>query len=363
MIPQEAVQIEQFEEVVQNNLVEMQRPYAIINVKDIYDPEMQHIAIVSGIKEGDIQGAFQNIYIGYDGFRVKLMQLILPIEMIDMKDLSGVVNEQEYNFRLLLHECYKKTSKMVEFKTKFVENLRLPIQVQLLLKDMIKEEKQIHIQDLANQLLTYVYIHKNEPQLIKADQYYLVGETATFLIDQCHTISEINEQNMTYFYQALQGLSYWNNNLLGLYPIQISQFQQIAFLMEHQLFAVIKQYSLPFIQIRFIPDHYRQQNYIIFALNADQDSQVFTLGRGDENDIKIFDDQTSRVQCRIQYKGKEKNWFIYDGTIHQGSTNGTRLLVQTFSQWINRQRSDIIKMREFKYVGLQNLILHVEIIN
>ena len=52
---------------------------------------------------------------------------------------------------------------------------------------------------------------------------------------------------------------------------------------------------------------------------------------------------------------------MYDGTLFEDSTNGTRLLLSTYTQNYNRIPSDIIKTREFKYFGLDNLVIHVEI--
>ena len=54
---------------------------------------------------------------------------------------------------------------------------------------------------------------------------------------------------------------------------------------------------------------------------------------------------------------------MYDGTLFEDSTNGTRLLLSTYTQNYNRIPSDIIKTREFKYFGLDNLVIHVEIKN
>jgi pSer/pThr/pTyr-binding forkhead associated (FHA) protein len=61
---------------------------------------------------------------------------------------------------------------------------------------------------------------------------------------------------------------------------------------------------------------------IIFSY-FDSNKEKITIGRGNNNDINLYDKMLSKVHCVIQFSKEKDTWIIQDGEELNKSTNGT----------------------------------------
>ena len=70
-------------------------------------------------------------------------------------------------------------------------------------------------------------------------------------------------------------------------------------------------------------DGMTQEKFKTVEIKVGEEDQSITIGRSQKCNIMIEDMMLSKIQCRIEYKGKTKELILVDGDGYKESTNGT----------------------------------------
>ncbi|CAD8084785.1 unnamed protein product [Paramecium sonneborni] len=257
-----------------------------------------------------------------------------------------------------IQPLYKNTLRYLKYK--------LTHYILLKIQKFLEDPKECYVQDIGSVFGTYIRVDKKYQKLQKSHTYS-IGTDTIFQIQECH-VFEKNQKPIDEHFDKLidyiknsflkcniHGLSHESKSNESLYQIQ-SEKQPIEMTW---ILNQLKQYNVPFILLLFSGSGL-QGCYLHYFFAKDCNIE-FSMGRCNENNIRINSNTISRKQTRIRFNKKENKWQIADGSQDRESANGTWLQLSTIEEKEQKLESQPHPLKHLSEIKINDYILKVEL--
>ncbi|KAM3147588.1 hypothetical protein pb186bvf_000395 [Paramecium bursaria] len=350
---------------VENSVFDASKPYLKISVqKNIAFQPVQNEYIINskGLIDSKKNTNQTDIMIGrqtkqeYNGVEIYPNDIVL-------QENERVISR--VHCRLIVKDFFKEVGDIDKLYLQALSKLQLPMTAKAILRSLLEEPKDIFIKDLASVCGTFVRVMRVFPQVAKTDQIYSIGSDSTFQIIDTHVKDTQNEPNDS-FYTSITVLTNRKHVVHGLpsnksrgLPVDLQEYERTTC---DNIYKTLKACNLPFIIVKFGGSgvDLDKDHHVFFAYNIDKDSETFSIGRGQDNQVRIQSNTISRKQSRVQYIGRTRSWVFYDGAADKDSANGTWISLQTQQQKQRKEESDQFQLRNSSEIKINEFILKIQ---
>ncbi|CAD8062549.1 unnamed protein product [Paramecium primaurelia] len=347
---------------IKNTILNKSEPYIKITViknQNLLNPTQQieyfinQFGLIGSIKNADSEDVIigrQEKLENYQG------QLIFPNDII-LKESERLISR--IHCKIIFKDFFRKETSLLPLYQKTLYEFRLPFNIISKIQSYLEEPKDCYVQDIGSVFGTHIKVNRNY-QAMKKYQQYSIGSETTIQILEIHNLGSEQKPKDQEFDRLISKLrnAKYKCSLQGL---DLKHFDRTLLVDQSfdQILTNLKCYKIPFIVIKFggsgVTDH--NQN-IFFAKDL---SSVFSIGRGNENNVRINSNTISRKQTRFRFNLKENNWEIADGSQEKESANGTWMQLQTIQERDQKLESQFFPLKNQSEIKISEYILKVEL--
>ncbi|CAD8073924.1 unnamed protein product [Paramecium sonneborni] len=347
---------------IQNNKLNKNEPHIKITVtkkQNQLNPSQQiehyinSFGMIDSIKNADSE----DVIIGrQEKLENSQGQLIFPNDII-LREAERLISR--IHCKIIFQNFFRKETLIQPIYKQTLDQLKLHQNIIQRISSFLEEPKDCYVQDLGSVFGTHIKVDRSYSQIQKYQQYCLGSET-TIQILEIHNLGSEQKQSDIEFDKlisklrnikyrcSLQGLN------LKLYERALQTEQSFE-----QILINLKSYNIPFIMMKFGGSGVTDDNQnIFFAKNI---STVFSIGRGNDNNIRINSNTISRKQTRFRFNKKENCWEIADGTSDKESANGTWMQLQTIQERDQKHESQVHPLKHLSEIKISEYILKIEL--
>ncbi|CAD8078925.1 unnamed protein product [Paramecium sonneborni] len=347
---------------IQNNKLNKNEPHIKITViknQNLLNPiqQMEHyinqFGMIGSIKNADSEDVIigrQEKLENYQG------QLIFPNDII-LRETERLISR--IHCKIIFRNFFRIETQISPLYKQTLSQLKLPYNIIQRIILFLEEPKDCYVQDIGSVFGTHIKIDRNYSPIKKYQQYSIGSETTIQILEIHNLGSEQKEKDLEFdkLISKLRNIKY-KCSLQGL-DLKLYERALQAELSFDQILQNLKSYNIPFIIMKFGGSGVTDNNQNIFF--AKDISSIFSIGRGNDNNIRINSNTISRKQTRFRFNQKENNWEIADGSQDKESANGTWMQLQTIQERDQKHESKVFPLKHLSEIKISEYILKVEL--
>ncbi|CAD8071346.1 unnamed protein product [Paramecium primaurelia] len=347
---------------VQNNELNKSEPHIKITVtknQNLLNPTYQiehyinQFGMIGSIKNADSEDVIigrQEKLENYQG------QLIFPNDII-LRETERLISR--IHCKIIFRNFFRKETQILPLYQQTLSQLRMPYNIIQRISQFLEEPKDCYVQDIGSVFGTHIKIDRNYQKMKKYQQYSIGSETTIQILEIHNLGSEQKSRDVEFdkLIQKLRNIKY-KCSLQGLDLKLYERSLQVDQSFD-QILTSLKCYNIPFIMIKFGGSGVTDTNQNIFF--AKDITSVFSIGRGNDNNIRINSNTISRKQTRFRFNRKENNWEIADGSQDKDSANGTWMQLQTIQEREQKLGSQVHPLKHLSEIKISDYTLKVEL--
>ncbi|CAD8168731.1 unnamed protein product [Paramecium octaurelia] len=346
---------------IQNNELNKNEPHIKITVtknQNLLNSSSQieyfinQFGLIGSIKNADSEDVIigrQEKLENYQG------QLIFPNDII-LRETERLISR--IHCKIIFRNFFRKENQILPLYQKTISQLKLHYNIKQRITQFLEEPKDCYIQDIGSVFGTHIKIDRNYVKLKKYQQYSIGSETTIQILEIHNLGSEYKQRDIEFdkLIQKLRNIKY----KCSLQGLDLKLYERSLHVDQSfdQILTNLRCYNIPFIMMKFGGSGVTDINQNIFF--AKDPNAVFSIGRGNDNNIRINSNTISRKQTRFRFNRKENNWEIADGSQDKDSANGTWMQLQTIQEREQKLGSQAYPLKNLSEIKISDYTLKVE---